>query len=134
MMRRRDVLTTVAAGSIALCGCMGDGSGQRKIGIDGVRLFNDDASGHWITLRIIRGEEDVVFEQRFRLPSTDLTRVDQPVSQPGEYTLEVAQDGEITREDLAEYASEKYSCVGATARITEGGSVAPIEVTQYTEC
>lgn len=133
MQRRRFLTLSATTLSIGLPGCASVQDKQPGLAISKIELENLTTETAVFDVEIIDEAETQVFTAEETVSGDSAVVIDQPVDDPGQYTVDIATDGDTLVQDLAMFAEPGDACVIAVARLDAAGRLR-IEGHGYENC
>ncbi|WP_435093383.1 hypothetical protein [Halorubrum sp. N11] len=115
MPSRRTFLRTTGIAAIgSLAGCLSDSSEPNAV-IDHIRLENHRREAEYVFTVWIRKDDEVLFEEKRQLEASGEGKAyadfESPLSEPGQYSIQVDVDGDSAHVDTQDLVSESTRCL-----------------------
>lgn len=124
MRSRRRLLAALAAGSVKLSGCLtASEDDAERVAIDGIEVENNDSSTHEVAVRVLDGDDAVVFEESVSLEGGQARALDPGLDGAGDFSVSADIGGDAVESPAAAYADADDGCVRPVVRVTSKGAL-----------
>lgn len=133
MNRRRFLTFSVPALVTGVAGCSSLQEEPRGLLIEILELKNLTRHDAALDVAIVNESGTTVFETKKLVAGESAVALDQPVIEPGQYTISLETEGQALTQEFSIFAEERDSCVTAVGRLDQAGRLR-IEGNGYTDC
>lgn len=132
MYRRRFLQASLPALAVIGAGCSFQQEQTPSLSIVDIEIENLTSEDVTFAVSVFTDSE-TVFESRQLVGAKDAVVIEQPVGEPGDYSLEITTSEQTATQNLSLFAEKGDSCVLPVVRLETGGHLR-IEGRGYSSC